>query len=61
MKRPRKPRRRCSRTKKVQFGSQQQAFNALLYRALTHHGEQRVYQCEFCDGWHLTAQTKKMA
>jgi hypothetical protein len=46
----------CRRTRKVQFHTELDAKIALAPRVRKDKGEIRYYQCEFCNGWHLSSQ-----
>lgn len=59
----RRRKRSCSKTLKQRYPTEQMArkvlLNARISRSLhanSSRREERVYQCEFCDGWHLTSQ-----
>lgn len=62
--------RKCSRADKERFPSRLEANLAIARIAsnVKHHrkGPQRdseptrSYQCEFCSGWHMTSQSKRL-
>lgn len=59
----RRRKRSCNKTLKQRYATEQAAtrvlLNARISRSLRENSrrrEERVYRCEFCEGWHLTSQ-----
>jgi hypothetical protein len=55
--------RECNKTLKQRYPTEQAAQRVLLKVRIKHslhddtrRQEERVYRCEFCDGWHLTSK-----